>query len=1091
MYRHKYQQAILKKPLCVYTPIRAYLFVIAVVIFLPSIKAQNNTEASKHPAHVLESFEDGIPKGLSSTGRSISIDTKRMKHGEQSLRWLWQGNDQLIFDTPIGYHKQGIISKDNMGIIDSHGGSETNPVLEPPRGFFAWVYNLKASQQRMRIQFGRGDIVDCEFDFNLNFKGWRSIAIGYDRGDMRGVPREDMTRVTFNAPTTGSGIFFLDMLGTSVTMNPRTVGPNPQLPNIDQHPRLVAQYPHLLLEYSKMTPSFSLVPMSNDILKDFRIIEEHVKDIYWPKHLAGKNKDEKLAKIKDTFNKFEITNDGDSIYGRPLMYTHIMNDHFAELKLTKKKKFEGMKRWRHDFNYLLRDISNLHYYTQDESVKKELEDMFIQLFDYGVDQGFDAGAGLGWLHHYSYNIREYGPAMYIMRDVLKKHDRLSKAIEICRWFYAVNMVYNEELVYGHKNRVAGNADEIQGILKPRLLSILMQDDSREKERDIRHFSSYYSNIITGYANALDETFKPDGTVFHHAGHAFGYGGRAIGGAAATMYMLSGTEYAATTDSYQRLKKVVESYIYQMFTNKVIAPKAFANIRFDTYELPSMYYTIPAMMALSSKKFDQEMAALFQDLRSKYNKDDEDHAFWQSKLDKKGIETQKYDYTQCKIFPYTCVGINRMQNDYLISVRAHSKYVYPFESWGKSFLAFPLFVANGYLDVSYPKSIDSATPSNKKWYSGFDWHRWPGVTSVQLPYAEMITDPGQVRDEAGEYLFSDQAFSGGVSTSYSCGIYAFQFKGHDKFKLQGFTGKKTYFFVGDKVLCLGSDIQSDLNYHVETTLFQSHLDKPNLPTHSSFNGKVSQFPYHKESSVDSPIWIIDHRDTGFYINDIGSNSSFTLYRNEQKNPDWNNKKEVTGNFATAYINHGQRPTDGSYNYILIAQANEEKMESFAKQMQGKNKPFEVVQQDKIAHVVKLNEESATAYAVYNAIGSSFKKGTVQKVNKQSTFILKEVENYALLSVADPDLNIYDGQDDLLPDGTRCELSIYEREWFFWPSRSNKVQITLKGKWDIKEQPIPMETANQKYAQIISKSTKQTIIEFECKDGLSSEVALVRK
>ena len=33
-----------------------------------------------------------------------------------------------------------------------------------------------------------------------------------------------------------------------------------------------------------------------------------------------------------------------------------------------------------------------------------------------------------------------------------------------------------------------------------------------------HYTRGYAAAITAYADALDETFKPDGTFFHHAGH---------------------------------------------------------------------------------------------------------------------------------------------------------------------------------------------------------------------------------------------------------------------------------------------------------------------------------------------------------------------------------------------------------------------------------------------------------------------------------------------------------------------------------------------------------------------------------------------
>lgn len=1034
----------------------------------------------------IEGFEGGIPQGMISKRGFISIDSLRIKHGKHSLCWSWKGNSQLIFNTPIGYRKQHYISAEDKALADAHSDLKTNTILSPPRGFFLWIYNTKASQQRLRIQFGRDDKMDCEFDYQLNFKGWRTIAIGYDRGDMRGVPHEDMNRLTINAPATGSGTFYLDMLGLSVTTNPRTVGPNPQLPEIDQHPRLVAQYPHLLFEFSKYKPTLPLELLSEAYTNDFRKIEKQINDIYWPDYKGKDHPDSKLESIRKKYDSFNIYREGKHIYGAPLMNQNCIKDYFKELQPSDKEALKNTKRWRHDFNYLLRDISNLYYYTNNKTIKAELEKMFINLFDYGVDQGFDEGAGLGWLHHYSYVIREYGPAMFVMRDVLKKHQRLDKAHAICKWMYGFNQVYNESTVYKCDGRIAANADELQGFAMPKLMTAFLQEDSPEKIRDIKHYSSYFSKIYCGYANALDETFKPDGTIFHHAGHSFGYGGRAINGVVGAMYMLSGTSFAASEEAYNRIKKATETYMNQLFTNNMMAPKVFSNIRFSNYTLPEQFFAIPAILSLSANTYNKELAALFDDITSNI-KDNPDIDFWKDKLANRRNNTDKYNYTGCTIYPYTNVGLYRQANNYLIAVRAHSKYVYPFESWGKSFFAYPLFIANGYLDVSYPKSIDSATPENGIWHNGYDWHRWPGVTSVSLPYDKMTTNPGQVRDEGGEYLFSDQAFSGGVSTSYGCGIYAFQFKGHDKFNLQGFTGKKSYFFIKDMVFCLGNQITSDLDYNVETTLFQNHMNSKDEIT-TVGNSSVSEFPYNLNTTISKPFWIIDNRNTGYYIQSIGSDSQLTIRRGTQTNPNKNGNKLVKGDFMATYIQHGEKPNKASYQYILVANATAEKMENLATSMYSKKQAFKVLRNDENAHVISIADENAIAYAVYAKEGAQFKNGIVQNVNKQSTFMIKTSGNELQLSVADPDLNIYEGQDDLLPDGSRCELSIYEREWFYWPSKSSKVQITLRGQWLIKEQLKEMETANNKKAQIIYSDKKQTIIEFECRDGLSAEVML---
>lgn len=1006
-----------------------YTMLVSSALVLPLFAAANQ------PVKSIESFEEGIPAGLKASG-DLSLDTQRMKHGAQSLRWGWKGNDRIVFNTPVGYRKQRLLTENHVTM--GHSDAGVCDILEPPHGFFMWIYNDKARPQRIRFEFGRGDEVDCWFDYNLNFKGWRTVALNYDRGDMKGLPREDMTRLTINAPNTGSGTFFIDALGFAVPMNPKTVNPNPQLPEIDSHARLVTQYEHCQYKFSKLTPTFNVEPLTDEIVADFRTLEKQAMPYWLSEADRAAWDDSKIKGVEQKFAKLEIVRDGDEIYGRPLVFGNIMKEYFSETGIPADQLWDGLMNWRYDYCGTLFQIACAWECTESAENKAKLESMFMDVFDYGVDQGMAEGAGLGWIHHYAYIIREYVPALFIMREPLERSGRLDEAIRISKWFTGFNQVYREDMAYGYAGRKANDADDMQGIQTLRLVTALLMKDSPEKARDLKQFSSYFSAVSTAYANALDECFKPDGTIFHHAGHAYGYGGRAIFGSVRTSDVLHGTSFQASAGAEKRLKKVAQTFFDGLFTDKVATPKAFASIRFSSYSCPEEFRN---MMNIIGEPYEP--------------------------LD--GFRS----------LPYTCVGMKRQKDDWMITARTHNKYVYPFESWGKSFFAYPLFIANGYLDVAYPDSLDSLSSANDTWHEGLDWRRYPGTTSVQLPYDQVATRVGVVRDEGGEYLFSDQPFSGGVETSYGCGVHAFQFKGHDKYGLESFTGKKSWFFVGDKVVCLGSDICSDLNgYAVETTLFQTHLSSTEDAV--IVGGKaVSEFPM--KQTLNSASWLIDNRGTGFYVLD----GSINLARSKQTNPQFQGEGTVSGNFATAWFDHGSEPKNAGYEYVLIADADVAEMDAFAKRPTVK-----VLQKDSVAHVVELSDENATAYAVYAEEGASFDTGSIRSVNKQSTFIVKREDGKLRLSLSDPDLNIYDGQEDLLPDGTRGELSIYEREWYFWPSRPHTVRITLDGEWKLDDLVIPMETVEVQPA-VVSCGHGRTVIDVVCRDGLSAEMLLTSK
>jgi hypothetical protein len=197
--------------------------------------------------------------------------------------------------------------------------------------------------------------------------------------------------------------------------------------------------------------------------------------------------------------------------------------------------------------------------------------------------------------------------------------------------------------------------------------------------------------------------------------------------------------------------------------------------------------------------------------------------------------------------------------------------------------------------------------------------------------------------------------------------------------------------------------------------------------------------------------------------------------------------VSGEFSTVLFNHGVKPKNASYEYAVLVNADEQKMRQFMLAMNTADKPYEVLQQDEKAHIVSAKAAKTTSYIVFDA-DNSFAKGLVSKVSRPSSFAIEQSADGIKLAVADPDLNIYDGQDDRLPNGQRVELSIYEREWYFWPSRETKVRLTLRGQWQIARQLKAIETLNYKTPTIIKSNSIETVIEFACKDGLTAEVLL---
>ena len=87
----------------------------------------------------------------------------------------------------------------------------------------------------------------------------------------------------------------------------------------------------------------------------------------------------------------------------------------------------------------------------------------------------------------------------------------------------------------------------------------------------------------------------------------------------------------------------------------------------------------------------------------------------------------------------------------------------------------------------------------------------------------------------------------------------------------------------------------------------------------------------------------------------------------------------------------------------------------------------------------------------------------------------------VSVADPDLRFYEGPSDEVfdADGKRVERSIYSREWIDNPSGESFLEVTLRGRWALKE-------ADKGCRAEIDGD--RTVVTFACREGATREVTL---
>jgi chondroitin AC lyase len=200
------------------------------------------------------------------------------------------------------------------------------------------------------------------------------------------------------------------------------------------------------------------------------------------------------------------------------------------------------------------------------------------------------------------------------------------------------------------------------------------------------------------------------------------------------------------------------------------------------------------------------------------------------------------------------------------------------------------------------------------YPVWDWQRIPGTTVVQkpeLPHWKEIAKRG-LKD-----------FVGGVSDG-AYGAVAFDFQSpHDPLR-----ARKAWFFFDDEYISLGAGIQSQSSYPVNTTLNQTLL---NTEVKIGKDGDMVLLP-QGEHQLEAVSWV--QQDKVAYL--FPSPSSVRV-RNATATGDWRQinhqawatAEEVRKETFTLWLDHGIRPDNASYAYIVIPNIASSDIEDYQK------------------------------------------------------------------------------------------------------------------------------------------------------------------
>jgi chondroitin AC lyase len=256
---------------------------------------------------------------------------------------------------------------------------------------------------------------------------------------------------------------------------------------------------------------------------------------------------------------------------------------------------------------------------------------------------------------------------------------------------------------------------------------------------------------------------------------------------------------------------------------------------------------------------------------------------------------------------------------------------------------------------------------------WDWKKLPGTTTIQdnsdLPIIK----------------FSDfktkSTFVGGVSN----GDNGIAVMGYDRDSLMA---NKSWFMFNDKIVCLGSGINSNTKYNVTTTINQVFLKQKVLVS------KDNNITEKKENKpIQNPYWIL-HDSTGYFFPNGG------LIKSESRflEGSWNKVVKrlrpiiLTESILKIWFDHGSSPKDKDYSYILVPNATSKKMEELYK-----NSPFKIVN-SKTLQSVETSDGNLAGIVFYIAGSSNIFGGIA--TDKPCLIMLEKINEDIKFSLSDP-------------------------------------------------------------------------------------------
>ncbi len=673
--------------------------------------------------------------------------------------------------------------------------------------------------------------------------------------------------------------------------------------------------------------------------------------------------------------------------------------------------------------------------------------LFNNLLDHLLDQGFAEGVSFNQDPNSYTAVRDIPKQLF---NILPSCNATQKeeVLKLCKWIIKYGDLYRPQDIYLSQL----NSDIIYNYCLHFMKVALNQSTNDLAVRELKAFKRYLDRN-SEYTPGGNSIFKPDGTGFHHNTHYNNYM-YAYMTYAQYMYYLKGTPFRVERDTYDRFKKAVLS-VYKMANysstdNRYMALSLCGRKPVDLqirFNKTLFEYMVSVGADLYGQQ-DNEMAAAY-------------NYFYNST---KYTVPSPVDYAGFYAFNYSPLGIYR-QAGWVASMRSPTT-----KFWGSEIYSatnrFGRYQSHGTLEILYADDItNSGYPSNATMpgCGGWDWNVVPGATTVHYTsWIEMM--PNKNTTDRFDQFTRTSDFAGALSWG-DFGLFAADFDqieiwGSQRFTPTNLVFKKTVLAIDQMLIDIGSNISSSGSYDnsmiTATNLFQNIIHTTGQSM--QVDGVSVNSTYSNLLAANTAHTILSPVGTGYII--PGGNDTIKVVYGTQSSPRQDgsdvSSPTTTVTAAKAYIVHGVKPTEKSYQFVALPSATAQTLSQLATKVKD-GELYQVLSANSSMHALLYKPKGITAYSFFEAV-DQIPFGIVRGITTEALLMHRKTagnDSGYDFAIANP--NLHPTSDPV----------------FSWVCSPTTTVLTLVGKWQLKE---PVDGVS-----IVSATDTETRIQISLSQG----------